>query len=159
MERNTQKGSITVYVIILIAIMGLGPLMLQLISRAHREVQHDLNGVAQAQNVARGGLVDTIAWFRKHQPVSSLVSSLPYPDAAFAPHHDTDPLQSETMDPSDQSLVKEYSLSQSSNLWARYVVKKQLEDFSSDSSKYDPYAAHDITSKRIPTGVDGQGTL
>lgn len=101
-------------------------------SRAGRS----MNITAQADNAARGGIVDAIGWFRKQvrQPVRSLGT---IPHFAFFPTA----AKCETME-ENNGLVKEYPLdanNASSGLWARYEVlrannTKGVQEFVEDIS-------------------------
>lgn len=116
--------------------------------RAGRKVSH----ATQAYNVARGGLVDTIAWFKrqKDQPVT-----------AFTPVYRADnPLKGDTNDPyqidpggagvgkDNLGIVQEFEIDHDQNLWARYEVGKitklgrdakgQLRDYTIRSNQKDP---------------------
>jgi hypothetical protein len=73
----------------------------------------------------------------------------PYADAAFYP-------QLSAGDTLDQStgLVKQYAISSSNSLWARYEVKRQQDP---STNPYDAHAVHDITNQRIQGHIAGEG--
>ncbi|HEY9724387.1 MAG TPA: hypothetical protein V6D47_20460 [Oscillatoriaceae cyanobacterium] len=84
---------------------------------------------AEAYNMARAGLMDTLAWFRRQptQPVTSF-GPTPAPSPGDPGSGDTD--DPESIDPASGAgepnlgIVREYSLDSSSNLWGRYEVGK-----------------------------------
>lgn len=83
---------------------------------------------AQAYNMARAGLMDTLAWFRRQTP-QPVVAFQPVANASDAAGGDTnDP---ESLDPGgagvgepNLGIVREYPLDATSNLYGRYEVGK-----------------------------------
>src|SRR4051812_5384668 len=104
-----EAGSILLIAAAGIAVLGMVIVGQQMAYISSQRTRQHLGSTAQADNIARSGLVDGINWFRRHQPVSSTLSGSAYPDAAFQPVHSTDPYASETLDESI-GLVKQYPL-------------------------------------------------
>jgi len=141
--------------LIVIMLMGVGGKM---IATSHQESKVQQRVLSEADNVARAGLVDAMAWFKRQatQPVRSglNMSLAAYPDAAFYPRYSTDASKRDTIDES-LGLVKEYELSSDGKKWARYEVLRQTENPSTGT--YNDRAVHDITSQRIDGKQDGEG--
>jgi len=142
--------------VLLFAVMIIVLTGAQLISTSFKETKYQQNFVAEAENVARAGIVDTISWFRRQ---STVVKSGPSPtpphwiDEPFNPKYDADPTKSYTID-ENIGLVKEYQLSENGVKWARYEIKRQTNPA---VAPYDSNAVHDITGSRIPSKQDGDG--
>jgi hypothetical protein len=121
----------------------------QLITTSFKESKYQQTTVLQAENAARAGIMDAISWFRRQskQPVRK-GTEYAWADGAFNPKTSTDPVHNDTID-QNIGLVKEYQLSQSNALWARYEVKRQSNPA---SVPYEAHAVHDITGDRMHTG-------
>lgn len=143
-----ENGSVVILIVMLISLLAFIPIGTELVKTARKNVQLQMNATVQADNVARAGLTDAVAWFRRQatQPVRNLGS--PYPDAAFAPVNSGDPSNTDTID-STIGLVKEYDLGESNSLWARYEVRRQATNNVASPSDNDPHAVHDITLLRL----------
>lgn len=120
--------------------------------RASRKITYE----TQAYNIARAGLVDTIAWFKrqKAQPVE-----------AFTPQKNgTNPLKWDTHDPylldpgeggagkDTLGIVQEFEIDKDQNLWARYEVGKITRLTKDDQGKLRNYMVcdgRDADGKRI----------
>ncbi len=148
-----ETGSVVVLIVMLISLLAFIPVGTQLVKMARQNIGLQLHSTVQADNVARAGLTDAVAWFRRQttQPVRNL--GTPYPDAAFAPVDSGDPDDTDTIDAAI-GLVKEYDLGESNNLWARYEVRRQAVDNVADPSANDPHAVHDITLLRLQGSTD-----
>ncbi|MDD5687168.1 MAG: hypothetical protein PHE88_04965 [Elusimicrobia bacterium] len=156
-NHKSNKGvALLTVVILLFAVMILILTGAQLITTSIKESRHQQDTVGEAENVARSGLVDTIAWFKRqpNQPVHSSYSA-PVPhtweDGAFNPNTSTETINQNI------GLVKEYELSENGIRWARYEIKRQLDTVAPYNFPYDPEAAHDITSERFNPGTGQKG--
>lgn len=156
-RKHHHQGSAILVVVMLLAVLAFLPLGSQLVKITHDSTKQNINIFAQADNVARAGLVDAISWFKRQQvqPVRSSIDPItyPYPDAAFNPQSSTDTLTNDTID-SSIGLVKEYQLGETTSLWARYEIKKQLDP---ETNAYDAHAVHDVTESRVPGYTNGEG--
>lgn len=154
-ERANNAGSIILFVVAFLAVLAMIPLSMNLLKLTSQQAQSQINFTAQANNVARAGLTDAISWFRRQttQPVRSGVppSLYAWADGAFYPR-----LSTSTADTIDESigLVKEYQLTESGLLWARYEVRRQQD---TATNAVDPKAVHDITGMRCEGHVAGEG--
>lgn len=153
-----QAGFVLLYVIYVVLAVGLfiagaTAFMSNSIHRSQLELRR--NG--QVMNVARAGLSDAVNWFKSQatQPVRSNGTSYSFPDQAFEPLSDNDPKKNYTIDP-NIGIVKEYPITDDGLLWARYEVKKQVDDNLSDPSLTDTAAVHDI-SYQLARGTAGDG--
>ena len=111
--------------------------------RAGRTLKYE----AQVYNVARAGLVDTIAWFKRQteQPV-----------LAFTPEYRADnPLKGDTNDPyaidpglengkPHLGLVQEFLIDKESGLWGRYEVGKITKLTKDDKGKLRTYSIREF---------------
>lgn len=154
-----EKGQIAYLLVIGFFLMSLVSVGAILIQTSSRDTSQQLHVSGQADSVARAGLTDAIAWFRR-QPTQPVRSSFdptlyPYADAAFAPVASTDPVKSDTLDASI-GLVKEYSINTAGSLWARYEVRRQAD---LSTNPVDAMAVHDITNRRIPGYSAGDGLV
>jgi hypothetical protein len=153
-QARQEHGVALLIIVMLVAILSFIFAGYQFLATSSRSTLQQMNVRTEAENAARGGLTDTITWFRNQskQPVGSYsnTSAYPYPDAAFAP------LQSNG-DTIDQSLglVQEYPLRNNSNLYARYQVLQQANPA---TNPWNSHAVHDITASRLPPPYyNGQG--
>jgi hypothetical protein len=146
-----SRGSALMSMVMLSSLLLLIPIGLKMTSMSRQQAKLESNAVAEAENAARAGLVDGLAWFRSRptQPVHSGAPPTlwPFPDAAFSPQA----APGDTIDAS-VGLVKEYLLDSNASLWARYELKRQ-----NVSSPVDPHAVHDITGQRSLNHVAGEG--
>ena len=156
---RSSKGTALVLALIICVIVAiLSVVGSQLITSTNKDMLHQQHLSSEADNIARAGLVDAISWFRRQQ-VQPVAAGVPptkpkWADGAFDPCKSTDTAISATLDPSI-GLVNEYSLSPTTNLYARYEVARQT---STTISPYDPNAVHDITGQRLFSGEkSGQG--
>jgi len=155
---NTSGSALVIVIVLVFAVMILVPLGANLIYESFRDSKRQLDSLVQSENVARAGLVDAVAWFKKQssQPVKTN-----YPptihgwvDGAFDPRYSTDPVHCDTTDES-VGMVQEYQLSEAGNRWARYEVKRQTNPA---VSPWDAGAVHDITAQRLFSGENnGEG--
>jgi len=111
---SPQEGSglilVLVALVVIVGMINIGTIIL-FNTRTKATLQLKTHG--QAVNVAKAGLIDALSWFRRQttQPVTAFNPQLNPPEA-----NDTD-------DPSI-GLVREFELSPSEGLWARYEVRK-----------------------------------
>jgi len=152
-----QKGSVLMIVLILMALLASIPIMMQLTTTNQKSSQVQLSSVAQANNMARAGLLDAENWFRR-QPIQPVADSqvLPqYPDAAFQPVISTNTTQSDTMD-ANIGIVQQYQIDTTGLLWGRYEVHKATvgTTYPADAS-----SVHDISNLRIAGAVAGAGSV
>ncbi len=148
---------------------------MRLISSNAKESRQREVFLAQAENVARAGLVDALGWFRRqgisrafsqaYPPGSSPITyaalngvTLTYPDQAFWPVKNTSNAQlSDTID-ATLGIVNEYPLdSQNPSdalFWARYEIQRQAV-----ASPLNTLAAHDISGNRNDSQMNGDGTI
>ena len=160
-KHKKPSGSALVILIMLLftvtILIGVGA---ELLVRSFKESKQQQNIVAEAENVARAGLIDAIAWF-KRQPQQPVKSGYPpttyaWEDGAFDPRTSTDPAHCDTIDESI-GLVKEYPLSENGLRWARYEVRRQTNPA---VAGYEPFAVHDITAQRLHSGEkNGEGLV
>jgi len=126
---------------------------MQSLSTARQQAELQTKAVAQAENVARAGLTEALAWFRNQpsQPVRSSINTVlyPYPDAAFNPLA----VNGDTINQSI-GIVREYQLVDGTWLWGHYEVRRQQNP---GSNPIDPNAVHDITDRRIQGHQAGEG--
>jgi len=155
---HSSRGTALVMALIICVIVAiLSVVGAQLITSSFKDMQHQQHLSSEADNIARAGLVDAISWFRR-QTVQPVAAGVPptkptWADGAFNPIKSTDTTISATLDPSI-GIVNEYSLSDTTNLYARYEVKRQT---ATAVSPYDPNAVHDITGQTIFNAQNGQG--
>lgn len=132
-------------VVMIASLMAFIPIGMELLRNSRKQVQLQANTDAQALNVARAGLTDAVAWFRRQttQPVKNTT----YPDQAFTPLFATGDTEDQAI-----GLVKEYPLGESTSLYARYEIVRQ-----SSTTAFDKHAVHDISARRVDTAVAGDG--
>ncbi|HRY29212.1 MAG TPA: hypothetical protein P5079_04150 [Elusimicrobiota bacterium] len=152
---ENSRGSVVVLIVMLIALLSFIPIGAELVKVARKNIKLQTNATVQADNVARAGLTDAVAWFKRQtsQPVGSVKYGMSYPDAAFYPRTSTNSVTSDTIDESI-GLVKEYRIGESNWLWARYEARRQPDP---SSNSIDPHAVHDITDKRVDGFAAGDG--
>lgn len=157
---GNERGSTVFFVVVLLSILAMMPVGIRLIELSQKETKQQLSTTAQADNVARAGLIDAVSWFRRQtpQPVRSLSDPVayPYPDAAFYPRVSTITALSDTIDEA-VGLVKEYQLAEGTGLWARYEVLRQTSNNVADPATHNARAVHDITDKRVEGYSAGEG--
>lgn len=145
------------FIVAMIAILALVPVSMQFLKVSAQTTQAQINFTAQANNVARAGLTDAISWFRRQatQPVRSSADpvAFPWPDAAFFPRESTSTATSDTIDETI-GLVKEYPITDSNFLWARYEVLRQPD---TSTNTVNSHAVHDITALRCEGHSAGEG--
>lgn len=149
---TSEQGMIILMAVIFLAFLASIPIAMELTKTFSQDTKQQL-AVIQAENAAKAGLADAVAWFRRQpvQPVSSaLIKVSTYPDAAFNPQ------PPDTIAPAI-GLVKEEPISETSWLWMRYEVKRQNVDNSANPALSDPDAAHDITGQKIFGQKAGDG--
>jgi hypothetical protein len=151
MSKN-ERGSVLILIILLASLLVFIPVGSQLLRTSRQKVQLQANSGAQAINIARAGLTDAVAWFRRQssQPVRN--NGIPYPDAAFYPRQITDDTMNEGI-----GLVKEYDLGESNSLYARYEVIRQSTNNVTSPPDHNDHAVHDITGERVDGHVNGEG--
>lgn len=152
----------------------------RLVSDSARQAKQRNYYVAEAENVARAGIVDALGWFGRQSANGGVVfgnySNSYAPgatptvqpiyvsaDDAFNPQGNTANTQmSDTID-AGIGIVKEYPLDDpvtaKAVFWARYEVWKQdAPKFTPvHGSTFNPYAAHDITGQRDTAHINGDG--
>lgn len=158
--RKNNGSALVLAMMLVFVVTILVPIGVQLVVNAFKESKHQQSYIAEAENVARAGLVDAIAWFKRQpqQPVRSGFPPTfqPWADGAFNPKFSTNPLHCDTIDESI-GLVKEYPLSEDGLRWARYEVRRQTNPA---VAPYEPFAVHDITAERLHTGEkSGEGLV
>lgn len=142
--------------LLLVSLLIFIPVSLMIQRSIIQASNHQLFYNVQAKNVARAGLVEAHLWFRKQsaQPVAKLA---PDSDSIFKPLDTGIPETRDTLDPVI-GLVKEYSLNETSHLWARFEVPRQEAGYTSfTDSSYIADAVHDISDRRIPGAKRGDG--
>lgn len=142
---RSEKGSVLLLVVFIASLMAFIPIGAELLRNSRKQVELQAHAGAQALNVARAGLTDAVAWFRR-QP-SQPVKNISFPDTAFFPRQATDDTDDESI-----GLVKEYRLGETNNLYARYEIVRQ-----STSAANNDHAVHDITRLRVNGGTNGEG--
>lgn len=151
--KQDNRGFAMLLVVFLLIALAMIPAGFQAIQISSRQSALQLNMSAQASNVARAGLTDAIDWFRRQsvQPVrsNSAPSTYPYSDAAFYPREST----GDTIDESI-GLVREYAISVSNKIWARYEIRRQQNPL---SNPIDPQAVKDVTDRRVSGYSAGEG--
>ncbi len=152
---SKERGTIVVFALFLLAILAAIPYAYR-VAQLSRKTTSKTISTNQSRDIARGGILDAIHWFRRQtvQPVAQ-ISDPPtylYPDAAFDPNTSDSP-KGGTIDQS-LGLVKEYEFNPEKNLWARHEVRRQAVNNQTDPNATDRLAAHDITSLRhnLPAG-------
>lgn len=156
-----NKGSALIIAIFLTVIVAaLSLVCSKLIQTSFNEAKQQQHISAEADNIAKAGLVDALSWFRRQvkQPVCSGVPPTKYAwaDGAFDPKYDTDLSKRDTID-ANIGIVKEYQLNDAGTLWGRYEVKRQTN---TTVAAYDKFAVHDITQERVLTGAqNGSGLV
>ncbi|MGQ0645890.1 MAG: hypothetical protein ACT4O3_10440 [Elusimicrobiota bacterium] len=149
---GNSSGTAALVIILFIALLIAMPAGFQMISSIRQQTRQSLRMDVQAGDAASGGIVDALSWFRRQpvQPVAQMndVAYL-WPDAAFHPRQ----ADGSTIDESI-GIVKEYPVSDSTNLWARYEVRRQ-----SANPAVAPLVerVHDITNTRYPDFSNGDG--
>lgn len=160
----SQKGSALVMVMIFsIVAATLMVIAGRMISDSAKQTKKIEVSGAEAENVARAGLVDAINWFIRKGIVKSgnPIANPPYSyfDDAFINSSNT--LSSDTMD-STIGIVNQYALESKSNLWARYEVHRQLNPIGTPTAvSVDPHAVHDVSGEMMmnTTHQDGEGLM
>jgi hypothetical protein len=152
-KTSGQKGSVLLLVVMLISLLVFIPIGTQLLTTARNKVRNFSNADVQALNVARAGLQDAVAWFRR-QNNGLPVYNLSQPDAAFYPRNVAANGTSDTEDET-RGLVKTGSLSPVSSenkMTYRYEVLRSTDGSNSR-------AVRDITSDRVDGHVRGEGLV
>jgi len=149
-----ERGAVLFFIIIMLTLIAVIGMASRLTVQSRRRTQDNLQK-NQVRDIARGGILDALNWFRRQtvQPVASdlpVANRYPTPDDAFAPTTSTTTPDGGTIDASI-GLVKEYELSPERNFWARHEVRRQ------GGGPSDPHAAHDITALRFANVPAGEG--
>jgi len=155
-RRRSEQGSIAMFIVVFLSILATIPLGMSLVQISNRKTTQQINISVQANNVARAGLVEAVSWFRRQatQPVRSTGNAAyTWEDAAFYPRTSTNTALSDTLDESI-GLVKEYSLSDSDNIWARFEVRRQQN---TALNAVNAQAVHDVSMSRIEGATWGSG--
>ena len=151
-----------ILVVMLISLLLFIPIGAQLLKISRQEVRRFANSDAQGINIARAGLVDTIAWFQaqnsgspvsQNRPGSGVTGPALYPDAAFNPQG------ANTID-SSKGLVQEGALSPyeaENKLYYRYEVHRQGDG--TTAGTFDPHAVHDVSGERVEGHSNGDGLV
>ena len=157
--KSVSGSALVIAVMLSLVVMFLLTVGGQLIQTSQSETKIQQKVLTEADNVARAGLTDAIAWFKRQtqQPVRSGYppTYYSYPDGAFYPRENADPALSDTID-EDIGLVREYQLSSDGLKWARYEVARQKDPA---SNPVDSHAVHDITTQRIDAKYNGEGLV
>jgi hypothetical protein len=130
----------------------------RIISDSAKQSKQQEVTLAEAENVARAGLVDAINWFRRTKNVQAGVpinlALYSYNDDAFAPTLNA--TVRDTLDPSI-GIVNQYAVDDFRKLYARYEVRKQKPS----PPPVDPLAVHDVTGERMMDNLhqDGHGLI
>ncbi len=108
-----------------------------------RQVETRFRSEAQSLDVARAGVIDAYAWFRRQptQPASTFAPALDL--SAMPPVNETDD--------ASIGLVREFEIA--SGYWARYEVRKYV-DLDADSRKDPGEGVYDLSQRR---GLIGAG--
>lgn len=162
---------------------------MKLISSTSRESKLQELNVAEAENVAKAGLVDALGWYRRKGvvvrsfnnnyviPGTTPTYTAPYthPDQPFEPQYNVNAAQSDTIDASI-GIVSEYPLDVSSTttnavFFARYEVIRQDPQHPNPTetstpwttptktSTPNPNAVHDVSGNRVPGLWNGDGLV
>ncbi|MFA5160754.1 MAG: hypothetical protein WC421_00755 [Elusimicrobiales bacterium] len=159
--RGARRGSALVIAVLLsllvVFFMTVGG---QLIATSHKETKIQQHVLTEADNLARAGLVDCISWF-KRQTVQPVRSGVPptlysYPDAAFYPRYNANPLLRDTIDEST-GLVKEFPITNDNSKWGRYELQRQTVNPASGGANV--HAVRDITGDRVDGHYSGEGLV
>lgn len=149
------------FAVFMIALLAILPTAYQVMSTSRKSTQNIISK-QRVGEIAAIGLESATGWFKRQtiQPVGSSkfpVGTYGYPDAAFNPIVDVDPVhptpQGGTLD-SSIGLVDEFELNSEKKLWARYEVRRQNDPA---LTSIDSHAAHDITPLRFPGQPAGSG--
>ncbi|MFH1226510.1 MAG: hypothetical protein V1701_01235 [Planctomycetota bacterium] len=162
---NAQKGVIMVWAMLSITIL-LGAITAGLIilQATNSALESSMEYYAQAPAMARAGLLDSLAWFRRQagQPVTTFNPQLNL--LADPPINDTDDAAI--------GIVRELEVSQSQNIWGRYEVDKTIvSDISAQRGltgngaiwkiqskgllyfRFDPTKSYNVWPNRVLTSV------
>lgn len=157
----------------------------RLISQSSKDTLAENRTMIEADNAARAGITDALAWFRRQTAPVSQTSGFVWRDEPFYPRETTTPQVGKTPYPDtldeDVGLVKEYRITAATQpgvpRWMRYEVRRQRFPTNVNGTPvvtptgtipatpawtpapWDKLAAHDITGERIPASsfVDGMG--
>lgn len=153
-KKTLENGSMLVVIVILLSLLIFIPIGAQLLKISREQIHRFSSSDAQALNVARAGLDDAIAWFRRQNnglPVRSQGTTFTYPDAAFFPRQaDLSTINEST------GLVKDGPLSpiaSENKLFYHYEVLRQ------PTVAFSTGAVHDITDQRIEGHNAGEGLV
>lgn len=157
---SDKNGSVLIIALlmsmVIVFLISVGGILILTSQKETLKYQHILT---QADNVARAGLMDATSWFKRQetQPVRSgnPPTTYTYPDGAFDPKYNSNPLISDTIDESI-GIVREYQLSEDGSTWARYEIYRQKDPL---ANPYDPHAVHDITEQRMDGRYNGEGLV
>lgn len=159
---RNQKGSILILAVIFLFIGStLAIVGTQLVVNTGKKVRQQQMFIAEANSVARAGVVDTLNWFRRQGVVSG---SAPWPHEAFYPRELPN---GDTLDETI-GLVKEFNLShlapgqtlQEAKRWGRYEVRRQIMDPTATATPTpDPLAARDVSAERLDDAAAGSGQV
>lgn len=156
-QRLNPKGSLALFVVVFLSLLALIPVGMQMVQVSSKRTRQQTHLSVQADNVARAGLIEAISWFRRQatQPVRSSSDPVAYPwaDAAFFPRENAIEALADTMD-EDIGLVKEYALTEDTNVWGRFEIRRQQD---TATNPEDTQAVHDISHKRIEGASAGDG--
>lgn len=157
--RPKQGSALVIAIIISVVIAILALVGTQLMLTDFQNVKQQQYLISNADSVARAGISDAIAWFMRqpNQPVKSGYppTTFAWADGAFNPQISTNPLNSDTIDASI-GIVKQYELSDTNSLWARYEVHRQTNPA---VSPYNQFAVHDVSGERLAGQQDGDGDV
>ncbi len=163
-----RKGSASIMIVLMLSLLTIIPVAMMISGRAHQDTGLAVH-VAEADNVARAGIIDALAWFRRAGVTGTVGGG--YNGSAFFPRFNANPDMRDTLD-ENIGLVKEYQLNSQKNLWARYEIRRQkdpnlgsvnaalpVDAATNPPNPIDPLAAHDITNLRASAWDLGQGVV
>lgn len=184
---NSKGSALVIAIIFMVVASILITVGAKLISNTYKMTKEQELYVGEAENVARAGLQDAMAWYRRqggpiyafnispsaYSPVSIgatptfgvMASGTPYTyvDQPFNPSSNT--INAQKSDTLDQTIgiVNEYPLDDQdptkATLFARYEVKKQANPNATPAPTLDPNVVHDITGNRMPGYLNGDGLV
>jgi hypothetical protein len=159
---KNERGIAAMFLVLLLSVLAALTMVFQISASSRGETRRHTSMIVQADGVARTGLDEALAWFRRQdmQPVRAqgthykdaegVEKSFDYDDQAFMPG------AAESLRP-DIGLVQEYPLSSESGLWARFEVRRQTTNNKGTPAHDDPRAVHDITEKYFGALEAGRG--
>jgi hypothetical protein len=154
-KSSWERGSALIMVFLLMSLLVFIPIGAQLLKTARQEVRLYSNTNTQALNVARAGLEDTIAWFRRQNSGLPVRDNDPssYPDNAFAPSAASFDTQDAAVGLVKTGFLSPDGTASDARVQYRYEVVRQ------STGVYNPRAVHDITGQRMEGHAAGEGLV